>query len=198
MRLPPLCADWTCCHLHRNIAPVQDAGNRDQWLTADDDALLADCAVDTYRAGGPGGQKRNKTSSAVRLRHRPTGLAVIAEESRSQHENKARAVKRLRMAIALHVRVSVAKTWSPPEELQRHLTPAGRIEISPRHAAYAVVAASLLDVVAARHGRLGEAAEVLGVRTAQLSRFLASDGKVRAAVNQIRARTGLRPIEGTR
>src|ERR1700710_1526984 len=69
-----------------------------------DDRLLAECAIDTYRASGPGGQKRNKTSSAVRLRHEPTGLLVIAEESRSQHENKAKALRRLRQAFFLKLR----------------------------------------------------------------------------------------------
>src|SRR5918911_4403715 len=77
---------------------------RSAWTALSDEQLKAQCAVDTYRASGPGGQKRNKTSSAVRLRHRPSGLSVIAEESRSQHENKARALKRLRQALYLRVR----------------------------------------------------------------------------------------------
>jgi protein subunit release factor B len=71
---------------------------------ADDAHLLAQCAIDTYRASGPGGQKRNKTSSAVRLRHLPSELIVIAEESRSQHENKAKALRRLRQAFMLKLR----------------------------------------------------------------------------------------------
>src|SRR5438045_9402168 len=78
--------------------------NRSRWTSLTDDQLLAQCEVDTYRARGPGGQKRNKTSSAVRLRHTPTGLIVIAEESRSQHENKAKALKRLRHALFLELR----------------------------------------------------------------------------------------------
>ena len=65
---------------------------RSTWTALTDAQLLAQCEVDTYRASGPGGQKRNKTSSAVRLRHPPSGLIVIAEESRSQHENKAKAL----------------------------------------------------------------------------------------------------------
>src|SRR5919108_1713397 len=77
---------------------------RSRWTRLSDAQLLEQCAVDTYRASGPGGQKRNKTSSAVRLRHLPSGLIVIAEESRSQHENRARALRRLRQAIYLKVR----------------------------------------------------------------------------------------------
>ena len=55
-------------------------------------------------ASGPGGQKRDKTSSAVRVRNLPSGLIVIAEESRSQHENKAKALGRLRRALFLELR----------------------------------------------------------------------------------------------
>ena len=65
---------------------------RSAWTNLSDAQLLDQSEVDTYRASGPGGQKRNKTSSAVRLRHLPSGLIVIAEESRSQHENRERAL----------------------------------------------------------------------------------------------------------
>src|SRR5262245_40139928 len=78
--------------------------NRATWAHLSDEQLLDQCDVDTYRASGPGGQKRNKTSSAVRLRHAPSGLIVIAEESRSQHENKAKALQRLRRAFFLKLR----------------------------------------------------------------------------------------------
>lgn len=66
---------------------------------ADDDALLAECDVETFRAGGPGGQHQNVTESAVRLTHRPTGVTVIARESRSQHRNRKIALGRLREAL---------------------------------------------------------------------------------------------------
>src|SRR5208337_4341134 len=77
---------------------------RRDWTDLNDSQLLAQCEVDTYRASGPGGQKRNKTSSAVRIRHPASGLIVIAEESRSQHENKAKALQRLRQAFYLRLR----------------------------------------------------------------------------------------------
>src|SRR5262249_15551920 len=88
---------------------------RAEWANLSDPQLLAQCEVDTYRASGPGGQKRNKTSSAVRLRHPPSGLIVIAEESRSQHENRARALRRMRQTLYLKVRDEL-----PPDAVPGH------------------------------------------------------------------------------
>jgi peptide chain release factor len=59
-----------------------------------------DIAFETLRAGGPGGQHQNRTESAVRATHRPTGISVMARDERSQHRNKALAVERLRALIA--------------------------------------------------------------------------------------------------
>src|SRR5437879_8835769 len=87
--------------------------SRAAWTALTDDQLRAQCETDLYRASGPGGQKRNKTSSAVRLRHPPSGLIVIAEESRSQHENRARALRRLRQALCLKLRDELPATLSP-------------------------------------------------------------------------------------
>ena len=57
--------------------------------------LLTECDVDTYRSSGPGGQKKNKTESSVRVRHLPTGLVRIATESRSQWRNREAALARV-------------------------------------------------------------------------------------------------------
>src|SRR4051794_27345124 len=88
---------------------------RSDWTSLNDRQLLAQCEVDTYRASGPGGQKRNKTSSAVRIRHPPSGLIVIAEESRSQHENRAKALQRLRQAFFLKLRTPLVAAELVPE-----------------------------------------------------------------------------------
>src|SRR5205814_6197421 len=103
------------------------AVSRSEWTSLTDAQLLAQCAVDTYRASGPGGQKRNKTSSAVRIRHLPTGLIVIAEESRSQHENRAKALKRLRQALYLKLRDPVPLEVSRGEPLRSALEGNGRL-----------------------------------------------------------------------
>ena len=61
--------------------------------------LLAETDVHTYRSSGPGGQKKNKTESSVRVRHRPTGLTRTATESRSQIRNREAALERLWRAL---------------------------------------------------------------------------------------------------
>lgn len=70
----------------------------------DDEALLAECRLETFRAGGPGGQHQNTTESGVRLTHLPTGIVATARESRSQYRNRRNALRRLRAALEEAVR----------------------------------------------------------------------------------------------
>lgn len=167
--------------------------HRDEWLAASDAALLGQCDVDTYRASGPGGQKRNKTSSAVRLRHHPSGLAVIAEESRSQHENKARALRRLRQAIALNIRLPLDATCSAPDAAASPMLDS-RWDVSRKSPAYLPMLACVLDALSDRSGSVREAAAALGTTTSRLSGFITADPKLLDMANRIRRSRGLKPM----
>jgi RF-1 domain len=169
--------------------------SRATWTALTDEQLLRQCAVDTYRASGPGGQKRNKASSAVRLRHPPTGLIVIAEESRSQHENRARALRRLRRALYLQVREP------PPDgpagqcpDLDAVRAAYGRLDVGRKDRRFWPAAGVVLDVLAACEGRLSAAAGHLGVTTANLVEFLRTDPKVWQRANELRGLFGHKPL----
>src|SRR5262245_58145864 len=173
---------------------------RATWASLTDDQLLAQCEVDTYRASGPGGQKRNKTSSAVRLRHPPSSLLVIAEESRSQHENKARALRRLRQALYLKLREPVYEYQRNPEHLAARpdYGPArdgeGRLHVGVKDPRFWPAVGVVLDVLLAFEARLSEAAQALGTTTANLGDFLRSDDKVWEQANHMRVQFGHKPL----
>ncbi len=167
------------------------------WAGLTDPQLLAQCEVDTYRASGPGGQKRNKTSSAVRLRHAPTGLLVIAEESRSQHANKAKALRRVRRALYLDRRDPIdPATVALHPELAGVLLD-GRLEVGVKHPAFWPAAGVVLDLLDAVSGQVSTAADALGVTTASVVEFLQADPRLWQSANRLRTRHGVKPLKAT-
>jgi hypothetical protein len=158
--------------------------------------LLAQCEVDTFRASGPGGQHRNKTDSAVRVRHRPTGLTAQAVERRSQHQNLERALERLRATIAIEVRRPVETDgYQPPPNLRRIL-PGSREQIRGSHPQFWNGVQALLDLFVACGLSVGDTATHLGLSTGQLSRLITGEPELMRAVNAMRIERGMRPLRG--
>ena len=158
---------------------------RNAWLRLDDAALLKQCAEERYRASGPGGQRRNKVETAVRLRHRASGAVSQAEEARSLEENRRRAVHRLRLRIALHIRSPFDLACPQlPAELAAHRRAEGTLAINTKNGAYPLVVAAVLDALQEAGGSYAVAAQALAVTTSQLLRFLRRDREVWRAVSE--------------
>ncbi len=172
-------------------------GGRDALLGLADAALLAQCQVDRLRGSGPGGQKRNKTESSVRLRHAASGLSALAGESRSQHENKARALRRLRERIAFDLREPVElDDYQPPAALEALVAqdPVRSSEKWLRSAEYLRAAGYLIDLYQAVGCSLPEAARRLGVAGARLDKVARADDRLMRKLGELRNAQRTRPV----
>jgi hypothetical protein len=161
---------------------------------ATDEQILKHCRWEAFRASGPGGQKRNKTSSAIRLVHLPTQIAAIANESRSQAANRASALRRLRHRMTLELRSPVDLDHFVVPPWFTDLCKADRLHLSPKSQHYLPAMGLLLDVITACEGSVSVAAKRLGLSTGNLARFFQHDEKMMAHLNTLRAAHSLKPL----
>ena len=159
-----------------------------------DDELLKQCRVDQYRGSGPGGQKRNKTSNAVRIVHQPSGIEATGTEWRSLEINRGHAIRRLRLKLATEIREPVDPTRFEPPDWFLSIRQPSRIQVSDHHAYYTPAAGLVLDLLKAMHGSPSRVAAMLGVSTTAIVKFLEDEPQLWTAANRIRAELAMKPL----
>ncbi len=163
---------------------------RKSWLEEDDEHLLRECVQDFHKASGNGGQKVNKTSSAVRLVHVPSGVSVSESGSRSQMQNRSNALKKLRLRIAMTVRCEVDGDCPVADPF--YIPSLNNIR------AYAPWLAVLVDYLALDAWDVRMTAERYGVSPSRLVKIIFRDADLWQELNRKRTAAGLAPLKGNK
>ncbi len=154
---------------------------RNYFLTNSSDKLLTDCKLTYFKASGKGGQKRNKTSSAVRIHHLPTDIIVTNSSSRSQYENKEKAINKLYYQIALNLR---SQDYMKIEN----------VEMSLRNPQYYLWVAYCLDILFDIDFNIKGLAEKLNISPSKTLKLLYRDTILWQKINLERQNLGLREL----
>ncbi len=163
----------------------------------DTDTLLSQCDLRFQRRGGPGGQHRNKTSSGVFLHHEPTDVTAEATERRSQADNRAVALVRLRFRLAVELRAPSALDVTPTE-IEQQLRDRYRghaLKFRESHPDRPAVLAVLLDDLHAAGGQPSLVAKSWSVSTTAVVNLLKSHPPALVVVNAVRAHHGRGPLK---
>jgi hypothetical protein len=184
------------------MRPAVDPLSVCRWLSLPPDDLLRACRQSRYQGSGPGGQKRNRVYSGIRLLHPESGLAVEADARRESRRNLEDALHRLRLEMALSL-ASVIPGGDAPipdgaagvEDTPAFQSPAFRAQASPAHPDFPVFALRAVYLLAKHGGKAAAAAAELGCTASSLARFLKSDKALWSKAREIRAAYGLHPLK---
>lgn len=161
------------------------------------EVLLKDCDTQRKRASGPGGQHRNKVETAIILTHEPTGLTGAASERRSQAQNQAMALKRLRVQLAIHHRCGVALSCDEHGRLQGEMSErwygrvrSQKLQLNSEHEDFPAILAWVMDMLWQLKLDVPAAANLLGVSATQILKLLKAEPEAMAIFNKARDANG--------
>ena len=154
--------------------------NRNDWLLANEEEFLKNCTHDWFQASGPGGQKRNRKYSGIRLKHIPTGIYVEEVHSRSLNDNRHNAVRKLKLKIAIN-------TEGPEINIFR-------VNVSISNNEFPIYTAKVFDALKESGYSVSDAAKVLELSTSKLIKFISKSEYLWRELNQAREKFGLKHL----
>lgn len=154
-------------------------------LALSDEELMKECRFDAMRGTGPGGQKRNKTSSAARVTHLESGLSAFDDVTRSQHQNLKHALDKLRGEIAVNL--------LPGEEEPTPCIPLAPVP-KPNSRNYFLWLGKIFDALLATDFQMPEAAARFECSPSHLIRIVAKDEFAWQKLAEARQRRKMTPL----
>lgn len=160
----------------------------------DTEMLMNDCKLTRGRASGPGGQHRNKVETHVTLQHLPSGIEAQAGERRLAKENQSVALRRLRLLLAMHVRIEVPR-GEIRSELWKSRCRNRKIVCNVRHTDFPALLAEAMDVIDASGYDMRRASTRLECSPSQLLRLLSDHPPALVKFNEERRLRSMRPLK---
>ena len=155
--------------------------DRNNLLLLEEQEFLKHCLCDFYKARGPGGQKKNKTESAVRLTLKESPIAATASEDRKQSINRSKAVRRLKLQVAFEIRLT-AVPWK------------GQLDMNPSNKLYPHFCAVLFDHFHDNDWQMSTVANIYGISTNKLVKIISKSDTLWQEVNRQRLKLNYKAL----
>ena len=157
-----------------------------KWISLNSDELLEACIQARFQGSGPGGQKRNRVYSGIRLVHEASGYSVEADAHRESRRNLHDALHKLRLKLAISITFSSNETETIFEKSPIFQATPFRYPINPSHVDFPLFAMRAIYFLNKYQGQLSPTAQALGCSTSVLGRFLKTEKMIWFKTQEIR------------